>query len=82
MLGRSLLTAATALLLASPAVANDCASDVRQIDQVLSEEPQLPTEELLRIEQLRNQGAELCSAGRIVQASILLEEAKARLGMI
>ena len=82
MIGRSLLSAAAAVLISGSAFAQNCEADVQEIDQAMTQEPTIASEDLVRVQELRNQGAELCVAGQLAEADIVLQEAKAMLGLL
>ena len=77
---RTILAAALALALASPAFAGRCPMEMAAIDAAL-QTAQLSEEDMARVRELRTQGEELHGAGDHAGSEAALDEAKAILGI-
>ncbi|TQV81649.1 hypothetical protein [Denitrobaculum tricleocarpae] len=59
------------------AVAGQCEDDLAIVDSALAASPAVETEELLRVQELRNEAAEDAAAGNKENCVVKLTEAKA-----
>jgi len=65
----------------SPAFANSCPIDMKEIDEALAKGTKLKAADLDKIKQWRAEGEKLHKAGKHKQAEATLEKAKAKLGI-
>ncbi|HEX6978815.1 MAG TPA: hypothetical protein VF342_05910 [Alphaproteobacteria bacterium] len=75
MIRRTLFAAVGLALLATPALANQCPANMRQIDQAMAS-AQLSAADKEKVTQLRNEGEELHKAGKHAESMQKLSEAK------
>jgi hypothetical protein len=78
---RTLIAAAVCLALSSPAFAFQCPTDMAAIDAALAENPDLSSEEMAKVKELRAKGDELHRAGDHQESIETLAEAKEILGI-
>jgi hypothetical protein len=71
-------TALTLLLLAAPALADQCQDDVAKIDTAIASES-LDADVKTQAEDLRNNAVQLCGAGNLDEGLAVTAEAKALL---
>lgn len=76
-----LYSAAFIALLATPVLAARCPSDVAAIDAAVAAGTSLTDADLARVQELRDQGADMHAAGDHGGAVAALDEAKAMLGI-
>lgn len=77
----TLLAAALAAFIATPAFAeDDCQKDIAQIDEALAK-AQLPPDEAAEIADMRSQAVQLCGAGNVQEGLDVTAEVKARLNI-
>jgi len=77
---RFILAAALTVLTVTPALAADCSADLAKIDAALAAK-KVSAEKLLQAEQLRDQGEDLCDAGKTNESQTALTQAKTILGI-
>ncbi|MFM9844169.1 MAG: hypothetical protein ACKVOI_14480 [Dongiaceae bacterium] len=78
---RFMLAAAIALFAATPALAEECAAELTKVDAALAANPKVTADKLMEAEKLRDQGEDLCDAGRKSESLTALTQAKAILGI-
>ncbi|HEY7688423.1 MAG TPA: hypothetical protein VH835_07005 [Dongiaceae bacterium] len=78
---RSILAAALALLIATPAFANSCPTKVKAIDEALAANPNVSAEQLAQVEKLRDQGEDLHESGNHAESEKVLQQAMDILGL-
>ncbi len=78
---RFILAAAIALVAATPALAVECAAEITKVDAALAASPKLTADKLMEAEKLRDQGEDLCDAGKKDESLTALKQAKAILGI-
>jgi len=81
MLRKQLIGAAAAILIAGPAFAFHCPVDMKQIDEALSNNPDLSAEQLAEVKALRAEGEALHNAGDHAKSVEVLGQAKEILGV-
>jgi hypothetical protein len=77
---RFILAVAFAALTLTPALAADCSADLAKIDAALAAK-KVSAEKLLEAETLRDQGEDLCAAGKTDESQMALTQAKTILGI-
>jgi hypothetical protein len=65
----------------TPAWANHCPRDMKQIDAALAQQPALTAEQLAQVKRYRAEGEALHDAGRHAESVAELAKAKALLGI-
>lgn len=65
---------------AAPALADQCADDVKQIEAAMAKQDLSP-DERAQLEDMKNQAAQLCAAGNIQEGLDVSAEAKAMLDL-
>ncbi|HJS31411.1 MAG TPA: hypothetical protein VJ924_05405 [Alphaproteobacteria bacterium] len=81
-MARSLILAAVLVgITAGPALAGQCPSDMRKIDEALAKNPQLVADQLAKVKQLRAEGEALHKSATHSQSIAKLGEAKKILGI-
>ena len=78
---RTILAAALAFLIATPALANSCPTKVKAIDEALAANPNLSAEQLVEVEKLRDQGEDLHESGKHEDSQKALQQAMDILGI-
>ena len=78
---RFALAAAIVLIAATPALAEECAAELTKVDAALAAGPKLTADKLMEAEKLRDQGEDLCDAGKENKSLTALKQAKAILGI-
>lgn len=78
---RSIVAAALALLIATPAWAGSCPTKIKAIDEALAANPQLTAAQLVEVEKLRDQGEDLHDAGNHAESLNVLQKAMDILGI-
>lgn len=78
---RFALAAAIVLFAATPALAEECAAEITKVDAALAAGPKLAADKLMEAEKLRDQGEDLCDAGKKNESLTALKQAKAILGI-
>lgn len=78
---RFALAAAIVLIAATPALAEECAAEITKVDAALAAGPKLTADKLMEAEKLRDQGEDLCDAGKENESLTALKQAKAILGI-
>ena len=78
---RFILAAAIAFIAATPALAEECAAELAKVDAALAGNPKLAADKLMEAEKLRDQGEDLCDAGKKNESLTALKQAKAILGI-
>ncbi len=81
MISRLLASAAVLFMLTAPALANQCPTLMKQIDQALAQNPKVSGEQMAEVKKLRAEGQMLHETGKHAEAIDTLNEAKAILGM-
>ena len=77
---RFILAVAFAALTLTPALAVDCSADLAKIDAALAAK-KVSADKLLQAETLRDQGEDLCTAGKTDESQMALTQAKTILGI-
>jgi hypothetical protein len=77
---RFILAAAFTALTLTPSLAADCSADLAKIDAALAAK-KVSAEKLLEAETLRDQGEDLCAAGKTDESQSALTQAKTILGI-
>ena len=72
---------AVATLLATPALAGHCPTDVQAIDAALAKNPSLTTEQKVKVTELRTEGEQLHKSGDHGASVAALHEAMEILGL-
>lgn len=78
---RALVMAAALGLVALPASASQCPTDMRKIDAALAQNTQLSEADMAKVRQLREEGEKLHEAGDHAASVETLAEAKQLLGV-
>ena len=78
---RFILAAAITLVAATPALAEECAAELTKVDAALAASPKLSAEKVMEAEKLRDQGEDMCDAGKKNESLTALKQAKAILGI-
>ncbi len=78
---RFALAAAIILVAATPALAEECAAELAKVDAALAGSPKLTADKSMEAEKLRDQGEDLCDAGKKNESLAALKQAKAILGI-
>lgn len=81
MILRTLGAAALLVLLALPAGAFQCPSDIGKIDAALAANSTISDEDRATVVKLRNEGEELHGSGKHAESVAILAQAKALLGI-
>lgn len=81
MIRKSLIAAALAAFIATPAFAMHCPQDMAKIDAALANSPQLSEAQLAEVKDLRAEGEKLHKAGNHAEAVEVLGEAMDILGI-
>jgi len=81
MVRRTLIAAAFAIFVATPALAFHCPLDMKKIDAVLADDPKLSAEQLNTVKTLRATGEALHNAGNHAESVKVLAEAMEILGI-
>jgi hypothetical protein len=77
---RFILAGAFSVLMLTPALAADCSADLAKIDAALAAK-KVSAEKLMQAETLRDQGEDLCAAGKADESQMALTQAKTILGI-
>lgn len=80
MIRHSLLAAAFALAIASPALADACQDDIAKIDTALKTQ-ELDADKRAQAEDMQSQAVQLCGAGNTEEGLAMTAEAKVLLGV-
>lgn len=81
MLKKTLIAAALAAFIATPALAMHCPQDMAKIDAALAKNPKLTEEQLDQVKDLRATGEKLHKAGKHAESVEVLGEAMEILGI-
>ena len=73
---RFALAAAIVLFAATPALAEECAAELTKVDAALAAGPKLTADKLMEAEKLRDQGEDLCDAGKKNESLTALKQAR------
>lgn len=66
---------------ATPAFANECPTDMKEIDAALAKNPKLSAAQLELVKKLRAEGEQLHKAGKHTESMEVLDKAKTILGI-
>lgn len=77
----TVLAALLAMVGTTPALANECPLDMKEIDAALAKGTNLSADDLDKIKKWRAEGEELHKAGRHKESMDTLEKAKEKLGI-
>jgi hypothetical protein len=78
---RYILAATLFVLTLTPALAAECPAEIGKIDAALAANPKISADKLIEAEKLRDQGEDLCDAGKTDESQMALNQAKAILGI-
>ena len=77
----AVLAAVLAMAWATAAFANECPTDMKEIDQALAEGTKLSASNLDKIKKMRAEGERLHKAGKHQESMDILDKAKTMLGI-
>jgi hypothetical protein len=80
MIRHSLFAVATALALATPALADQCQDDIAKIDNALKTQ-EVDADKRAQAEDMQSQAVQLCGAGNTEEGLAMTAEAKILLGV-
>ena len=75
-MNKSIIAGLFAMALAGAVQANQCPADMKQIDAALAKNPELTSEQMEQVKQLRAEGEELHAAGKHDASMEALAKAK------
>jgi hypothetical protein len=78
---RFVLAAALVFAAVTPALAEECAAELAKVDAALAANPKVAADKLMDAEKLRDQGEDLCDAGKKNESLAALKQAKVILGI-